>query len=147
VRGRSDSGEASGASGRSVTVLAPVCALDANALLPAFGPEAELGRAEQPSTIMCGRDAVVDELSAASARADSEQRRHLALSDPGWELDVDTGSVVIGAHRPPWRAITFDPVAELKTLDLDARRDRLSRELRPWTRVGERSTDRPGRSS
>jgi hypothetical protein len=49
-----------------------------------------------------------------------EQRRHLALGDPGGEADIDLARVVEHLHRPPGWIVAGDRVAEAQSRKVDA---------------------------
>src|SRR5712671_4577544 len=84
---------------------------DPHGLLRA-GAEAQFRRGEQAINDV-GRafHAVIDELGLAG-RSDDKERRDLALSYAGWELDVDLVPVIKRLHRPPGRRISADTVTE-----------------------------------
>src|SRR3546814_17300311 len=73
---------------------------DAHDLLR-LGAQAQLrGGKQAVDDVIVAANAIVDELVVA-VRPDHEKRRRLALIDPCWELDIDLGAVIDGAHRPP----------------------------------------------
>src|SRR6267154_4502201 len=76
------------------------------------GAEAQFRRGEQAIDNV-GRtfDAVIDELGLAGG-SDDKERRDLALSYAGWELDVDLVPVIKRLHRPPRWRISADTVTE-----------------------------------
>src|ERR1700751_1745389 len=88
----------------------PVISDDPHLLL-FLAAETQFGRGEQTVGDQdIPVDSIVDELGLA-VLADHEQRRHLALSDPRREFDVDLAAIVIGVDRPPRRVITLNDIA------------------------------------
>src|SRR5207244_2606361 len=64
-------------------------------------------------------DAIIDELGLAG-RPDDKERRGLALSYAGRELNVDLVPVIKGLDWPPARRISADPVTEAQRRHVDA---------------------------
>ena len=78
----------------------------------------QLGGGEQPVDDVGGAAHAVVDQRRLGVGADHEQRRRLALGEPGRELDVDLGPVVEHLPRLPGR-VALDAVAELDLLDVE----------------------------
>src|SRR6266403_1691458 len=86
--------------------------------------ETQFRRGEQPiDNVGRAFDAVIDELNLAG-RSDDKERRGLALSYAGWELDVDLVPVIKRLNRPPGRRISADTVTEAQRCYINAARRR-----------------------